>query len=94
MFIWFIFQVDFGEIGELIKLRIETDGSGDQPNYYLDYVELRDLDTEERMDAICGKWLRWDNSEKGAQSFRELVVFRSDVEPMQCRQRESISKTF
>lgn len=74
--------MDFGDIGDLLKVRVEIDGSGDQPDYYLNFVELRDLDTDERMDALCGKWLKWESLEKGAQSFRELVIFRTGLEPL------------
>lgn len=77
-----LFQVDFGEIGDLLKVRIEIDGNGKHPDYFLDYLELRDLDTDERIDCLCGKWLKWDNTDKGAQSFRELVTFKSDIEPL------------
>jgi hypothetical protein len=66
----------------LLKIRIEVDGTGKSPDYFLDYVELRDLDTDERIDAMCGKWLKWESTDKGAQSFRELVVYRPDVEPL------------
>uniref|UniRef100_A0A1I7X1K7 PLAT domain-containing protein n=1 Tax=Heterorhabditis bacteriophora TaxID=37862 RepID=A0A1I7X1K7_HETBA len=44
-----LIQVDFGEIGELLKVRFEIDGAGDKPDYYLEWIELRDLDTEERL---------------------------------------------
>ncbi|KAK0426491.1 hypothetical protein QR680_009738 [Steinernema hermaphroditum] len=71
-------QVDFGKIGELTKVRIEIEGHGNQPDYYLNFVELKDLDTEERLVVNCGKWLRWNKGdEKHAQSFRDLVIFRA-----------------
>lgn len=41
-------QVDFGNIGRLQKVRFEIQPAGDQPNYYLEYVEAQDLDTRER----------------------------------------------
>uniref|UniRef100_A0A7E4W5E3 Doublecortin domain-containing protein n=1 Tax=Panagrellus redivivus TaxID=6233 RepID=A0A7E4W5E3_PANRE len=69
-------QVDFEEIGDLIKVRIEIDGNGDMPDYYLRYVELHDIDTDEHFEVNVGKWLRWESDEKNAQAFRELVVFR------------------
>lgn len=42
-------EVDFGDIGELLKVRLEVDGTGEQPEFYLEYVEMRDLDTDERL---------------------------------------------
>uniref|UniRef100_A0A1I7VML2 Doublecortin domain-containing protein n=1 Tax=Loa loa TaxID=7209 RepID=A0A1I7VML2_LOALO len=75
-------QVDFGEIGDLLKVRIEIDGNGEMPNYYLNYVELRDLDTEERMVSYVRKWLKIGCDEKNAQPFREFPVFRAAFEPL------------
>ncbi|VDK43925.1 unnamed protein product [Anisakis simplex] len=75
-------QVDFGDIGELLKIRIEIDGSGESPDYFVDKVELRDLDTEERMVSYIGKWLRWKGNEKYVQPYREFPVFRAAFEPL------------
>lgn len=41
--------MDFGEIGDLLKVRFEIDGSGGHPDYFLEWIELRDLDTDERI---------------------------------------------
>uniref|UniRef100_A0A915E863 Uncharacterized protein n=1 Tax=Ditylenchus dipsaci TaxID=166011 RepID=A0A915E863_9BILA len=60
-----LIQVDFGDIGELLKIRLEVDGSGDSPDYFLNFVELKDLDTEEQFAVMCGKWLRWKSTDKG-----------------------------
>uniref|UniRef100_A0AAF5Q1T5 Doublecortin family protein n=1 Tax=Wuchereria bancrofti TaxID=6293 RepID=A0AAF5Q1T5_WUCBA len=75
-------QVDFGEIGDLLKVRIEIDGNGEMPNYYLNYVELRDLDTEERMVSYVRKWLKTGCDEMNSQPFREFPVFRAAFEPL------------
>ncbi|KAE9549449.1 hypothetical protein FO519_007343 [Halicephalobus sp. NKZ332] len=76
-------QVDFGqELANLTKIRIEIDGNGDNPDYYLDYVELMDLDTEERMEVTVEKWLKWESEDKGAQAFRELVIFRGAADTL------------
>ncbi|VDM96949.1 unnamed protein product [Thelazia callipaeda] len=75
-------QVDFGDIGNLLKIRIEIDGYGDMPDYYLDYVELRDLDTEEHMVSYVRKWMKIGSDDKNAQPFREFPVFRAAFEPL------------
>ena len=76
-------QVDFGqELGNLTKIRIEIDGNGDKPDYYLDHVELMDLDTEERIEVTVEKWLRWESEDKGAQAFRELVIFKGAADTL------------
>ncbi|KAM3721449.1 Oxygen-regulated protein [Dirofilaria immitis] len=75
-------KVDFGEIGDLLKVRIEIDGNGEMPNYYLNYVELKDLDTEEHTVSYVRKWLKIGCNEKNAQPFREFPVFRAAFEPL------------
>ncbi|KAI6238357.1 hypothetical protein M3Y99_00697700 [Aphelenchoides fujianensis] len=77
-----LMQCHFNGIGELLKLRIEIDGEGEQPDYFLDQVELRDLDTQHRCVVPCGKWLRWGSTKKGDQPFREVLTFRLGAEPL------------
>lgn len=77
-----LIQLDFGDIGELLKIRVEIDGTGNSPDYFLNFVEFKDLDTEERFVVMCGKWLRWKSTKKGDQPFRELSVFHIGVEPL------------
>ena len=72
--------MDFGNIGELYKIRIEIDGNGSKPNFFLDFVEFKDLDTEEQFTVMCKKWLRIKGKKYGAQSFRELPAFHIGVE--------------
>lgn len=57
-----------------MKIRIEIDGNGNKPDYFLNYVELKDLDTNERFVVMCGKWLRWNCYDKGAQPFRVIFI--------------------
>jgi hypothetical protein len=76
-------QANFGDIGELVKIRIEIDEGVRE--FYLDDVELLDLDTGEQMRINCGKWLRWKSKEKNnVQPFRELAAFRAGVPPSPC----------
>jgi hypothetical protein len=75
-------QCHFKDIGELLKLRIEIDGNGNAPDYFIDYIELRDLDTQDRCVVMCGKWLKWKSTQKGEQPFREFLTFRLGAEPL------------
>uniref|UniRef100_A0A914HVG1 Doublecortin domain-containing protein n=1 Tax=Globodera rostochiensis TaxID=31243 RepID=A0A914HVG1_GLORO len=77
-----LMQLDFGDIGELLKIRLEIDGAGSSPDYFLNFVEFKDLDTDERFVVMCGKWLRWRSAKKGDQPFRELLAFHIGVEPL------------
>lgn len=79
-----LIQIDFGNIGDLLKVRIEIDGNGDSPDYFLSYVLMRDLDTDECFVVICGKWLRWQSLKLGAQPFRELLAFHMGIKPLPC----------
>lgn len=40
------------------------------------------MDTDEQFAVMCGKWLRWNSTEKGAQPFRELLAFHVGIEPL------------
>ncbi|KAI6171578.1 Doublecortin family protein [Aphelenchoides bicaudatus] len=75
-------QCYFKGIGELLKLRVEIDGTGESPDYFLDEVVLRDLDTQDRCVISCGKWLRWQSTKKGDQPFREFLTFHLGNEPL------------
>ena len=35
------FKLDFGDIGELLKVRVEIDGTGSSPDYFLNFVEFK-----------------------------------------------------
>lgn len=76
--------MDFGDIGDLLKVRIEIDGNGINPDFFLNKVELKDLDTDEKMVSIVKKWLKFSGAEKYNQPFREFPVFRTALEPL-CR---------
>uniref|UniRef100_A0A0N4UCV5 PLAT domain-containing protein n=1 Tax=Dracunculus medinensis TaxID=318479 RepID=A0A0N4UCV5_DRAME len=77
-----LIQVDFGDIGDLLKVRIEIDGNGINPDFFLNKVELKDLDTDEKMVSIVKKWLKFSGAEKYNQPFREFPVFRTALEPL------------
>ena len=68
-------QVDFGEIGDLYKLRLEV-GEGQRVSR-VDWVSVRDLDTGEELELECGKGLGGEE-----QRFRELPMLRVGQEPL------------
>ncbi|CAB3407093.1 unnamed protein product [Caenorhabditis bovis] len=79
-----LIQVDFGlDLGLLRKVRFEIDGEGDRPNYFIEYIEVRDLDTEERSAVSINKWLmvQPDESTKKYQPFREITIYRKNSQP-------------
>uniref|UniRef100_A0A8R1DQB6 Doublecortin domain-containing protein n=1 Tax=Caenorhabditis japonica TaxID=281687 RepID=A0A8R1DQB6_CAEJA len=79
-----LIQIDFGtDIGSLRKVRFEIDGVGDKPNYYLEYVEAMDLDTQERCVLMVNNWLLIDAQPgyKKYQWFREVAIFTMGYHP-------------
>ncbi|KAE9412001.1 hypothetical protein Angca_000824, partial [Angiostrongylus cantonensis] len=76
-------QMDFGAIGDLLKIRFEIDGAGEQPDYYIEWAELRDLDTDERTTVRVAKWMDITGTRtKRPQAFREISIFRSGEQPL------------
>ncbi|NP_001362170.1 Doublecortin domain-containing protein [Caenorhabditis elegans] len=80
-------QVDFGNIGRLQKVRFEIQPAGDQPNYYLEYVEAQDLDTRERCVLMVNNWLLKEATPgyRKFQSFREIAIFSNNYYPASIR---------
>ncbi|VDL76749.1 unnamed protein product [Nippostrongylus brasiliensis] len=65
------------------------DGAGEQPDYYLEWIELRDLDTDERIAVRVGKWMDFTGTRtKKPQAFREISVFRSGDQPLELQNYE------
>ncbi|PIO71259.1 hypothetical protein TELCIR_06848 [Teladorsagia circumcincta] len=84
-----LIQVDFGAIGDLLKVRFEADGAGEEPDYFLEWIELRDLDTEERIAVRIGKWMDVTGKRtKKPQAFREISIFRSGDQPLETQNYE------
>ncbi|VDM84932.1 unnamed protein product [Strongylus vulgaris] len=64
-------------------------GYGTTGNFYLEWVELRDLDTEERIAVRVGKWMDVTGQHtKKPQAFREISVFRSGDQPLELQNYE------
>lgn len=80
-------QVDCSNVGELYKIRFETENS-DQSTvaWQLETVDIRDVDTNEEIHLICNKWMcktAPDNVKVlHPQLFRELPVIRIGLEPL------------
>uniref|UniRef100_A0A0N5B7Y5 Doublecortin domain-containing protein n=1 Tax=Strongyloides papillosus TaxID=174720 RepID=A0A0N5B7Y5_STREA len=78
-----LLQVDLGDIGQLLKIRIDIDGTGIKPDFYIRKIEMKDLDTGEELVLFCNKWLKFRSLEHNEQSFREFPIYRPGFEPLQ-----------
>ncbi|CEF68656.1 PLAT/LH2 domain and Doublecortin domain and Lipase/lipooxygenase, PLAT/LH2 domain and Myosin-like IQ motif-containing domain and P-loop containing nucleoside triphosphate hydrolase domain-containing protein [Strongyloides ratti] len=78
-----LMQIDLGDIGQLLKIRIDIDGTGIKPNFFIRKIEMKDLDTGEEFVLFCNKWLKYKSLEKSEQSFREFPIYRPGFEPLQ-----------
>lgn len=78
-----LIQIDLGDIGQLLKIRVDIDGTGIKPNFYIRKIEMKDLDTGEEFVLFCNKWLKYKSLENGDQSFREFPIYRPGFEPLQ-----------
>ncbi|CAI2319174.1 unnamed protein product [Caenorhabditis sp. 36 PRJEB53466] len=73
-----LIQLEFGtDIGYLRKVRFELVPYGDQPDYYLEYVEMEDVDTKEKCTVFVNGWLHSGAAPgyRKWQGFREMALF-------------------
>ncbi|XP_059163011.1 lipoxygenase homology domain-containing protein 1-like [Physella acuta] len=58
------FDINVGkDIGEVYKIRLSHDNSGDSPGWFCDEVRMQDVDTEEVLVFPCHKWLSRDEGD-------------------------------
>ena len=65
-------QIRIGDIGDIIKVRLEHDSTGDFPAWHVLGLELRDMDTEQVITFPVNRWLAQD--EDDGQTVREMAV--------------------
>uniref|UniRef100_A0A915KBB8 PLAT domain-containing protein n=1 Tax=Romanomermis culicivorax TaxID=13658 RepID=A0A915KBB8_ROMCU len=78
------FDLDCGQIGEVYKIRLESDN--DTISWQLDSIDIIDVDTGEETHLISNKWLCKSAPPNVKllymQMFRELPVIRIGLEPL------------
>ena len=67
-------QIQVGNIGEIYKIRLAHDNSGDFPGWLCDEVSMKDADTNEELTFSCRRWLARDEDDQ--EITRELAVKR------------------
>ncbi|KAK7503970.1 hypothetical protein BaRGS_00004702, partial [Batillaria attramentaria] len=68
------FDINVGHIGEIYKVRIGHDNTGDFPSWLCDEVRMRDMDTGEELVFPVKRWIA--REEDDAEICRELPVVR------------------
>ncbi|XP_048764444.2 lipoxygenase homology domain-containing protein 1-like isoform X2 [Ostrea edulis] len=66
------FNVSFGDIGDLLKVRLEHNNKNESPSWHVDWVELVDVDTDEHHKVFVNRWFAVD--EEDGQVIREFSI--------------------
>ncbi|XP_069477158.1 oxygen-regulated protein 1 isoform X2 [Ambystoma mexicanum] len=69
-----IFTINTGDIGDVYKIRIGHNNSGDSPAWHCDEVQLQNLYTKEQFYIPVRRWLAQD--QENGEICRELPVMR------------------
>lgn len=67
-------QINVGNIGEIYKIRVGHDNSGDFPAWYCNDVRMKDVHTNEELTFTCRKWMSRD--EDDGEICREMPAQR------------------
>ena len=68
-------QINVGDIGSLIKIRLHHDNSNDFPSLHLDKVVMTDQHTNEELIFYCDRWMATDEAD--CVLIREFPAVRS-----------------
>jgi hypothetical protein len=58
-----IFSLTSGELGELRRVRIRHDNSGDHSGWFLDRITIHNEDTGREWECPCNRWLATDEDD-------------------------------
>ncbi|XP_069127319.1 uncharacterized protein [Argopecten irradians] len=78
------FNLDFGEIGDLMKVVLDHDNKNPNPSWHVDWMKMSDIDTEEEMEIFVDRWFARD--EDDGQISREFPIIRKGKIPLPDRQ--------
>ncbi|CAH2285234.1 oxygen-regulated 1 [Pelobates cultripes] len=68
------FQINIGDIGEIYKIRVGHDNSGESPSWHCEAVHLLNIFSNEQFSIDVNRWLAQDQDDK--EICRELPVSR------------------
>ena len=52
-----VFALEAAELGNLFKVKLRHDNSNFSPSWFVDRVEIRDLETDKLYPFVCERWL-------------------------------------
>lgn len=67
-----IFALEAAELGNLFKIKLRHDNSNFSPSWFVDRVEIRDLETDKLYPFVCERWL--SKKKEGGKIQRTLYV--------------------
>ncbi|KAJ8306151.1 hypothetical protein KUTeg_016696 [Tegillarca granosa] len=68
------FNISIGNVGEIYKIRIGHDNTGDNPGWLCDEIRMKDVDTHEELVFPCHRWMARD--EDDSEICREMAAVR------------------
>lgn len=71
------FTIEAVDLGQVYKIKIRHDNSMISPDWYLDQVEVFDVDTEEVFLFLCERWLSKKKEDKHIERFFYVKVTRN-----------------
>lgn len=68
------FTIEAVDLGQIFKIKIHHDNSMVSPDWYLDQVEVLDIDTEEVFLFLCERWLSKKREDRRIQRYFYVKV--------------------
>lgn len=76
----FLLQINLKDIGEIYKVRIGHDNSGNDPAWYLEEIRLESIDTCELFCLPIDSWIA--ENENGGDLWKEMPIARTNKAPL------------
>lgn len=76
----FCLQVKTGPVGEVFKIRLTMDKSGENPAWFVQRLKMKDEHTKQEFHFLCNFWLKADTPEEDIVV--ELPAIRPDSPPL------------
>ncbi|XP_054547887.1 lipoxygenase homology domain-containing protein 1-like [Talpa occidentalis] len=75
-----IFKINLKDIGEIYKIRIGHDNSGNDPKWYLEEITLENIDTHELFCLTVDSWI--PENENEGNIWKEMPIVRINKAPL------------
>ncbi|XP_042779282.1 lipoxygenase homology domain-containing protein 1-like [Panthera leo] len=75
-----IFKIDLKDIGEIYKIRIGHDNSGQDPGWCLEEISLENIDTCEVFCLTVDSWIA--ENENNGSTWKEILTVRTNKAPL------------